>query len=358
LGRFGLTSITGDPASSQDDGKLLTYSASGGTNYTRVWICGDTPIYGESGVFGIGGGRFTEEPHWVDGELRSAWKKGDIEVMQTVSYANGSNTGRVDTARIKYVLTNQGRSAHEVGLRIMLDTLIGDNDGVPFVVPGRTGITDRAIRLRGAAVPDFVQALEFADLVNPGVIVNLTLRGADTTPPDEVVISAWCDENADWDYYAPLGGDGHPLDRCGRRGSEPDSAIGLYYAPKPLAPGESRAIIAYYGLGGISSTESGNVQLSLTFNRNVQPGDTFWVTALATLPKSGQTLRLELPAGLSLAAGHRAEQALPAGGDYTQVSWQVVADQPLTGAKIVVRLLPDDVSESQTITVQPRGLTR
>ena len=100
------------------------------------------------------------------------------------------------------------------------------------------------------------------------------------------------------------------------------------------------------------------MQLSLTFNRNVRQGDTFWVTALVTSPKSEQTIKLELPSGLSFAAGHLAEQAVTPGGDYTQVSWQVVADQPLNDGKIIARLQPDDVQESQSITVQPRGLTR
>lgn len=357
-GQFGLISTTGDPASTQDNRKKLTYSPIGDTNNTRIWIDGETPVYGTGSFLGLGGGRFTEEPHLVDGALRSVWRAGDVEAALTVSYANGSNTRRVDTAKIQYVLTNRGGRSYDVGLRIMLDTLIGDNDGVPFVVPGRSGITDRAVRLRGASVPDFMQALEYADLVNPGVIVNMTLRGADATPPDEVVISAWCSEDVAWDYYALLGGDGHPLDRCGRAGDTPDSAIGLYYAARPLGPGEGREIVAYYGLGGISSTASRNARLGLTFNRNVRQGDTFWVTALVTAPRSGQTIRLELPSGLSFAAGHSAEQAVRPDGDYTQVSWQVVADQPLNDAKIIARLQPDDIQESQSITVQPRGLTR
>jgi hypothetical protein len=278
-------------------------------------------------------------------------------VTQDLTYVYGTNTRRADTVQIKYVLVNKGSATRQVGLRIMLDTLIGGNDGVPFVVPGRSGITSQAVDLRGSGVPDFIQALENPNLAAPGVIVHLTLRGADATPPDRVVISAWCGDMA-WDYYASLGGDGHPLTRCGSRTHVPDSAIGLYFDPQPLAPNQNRVIITYYGLGGISSTETGNVSLSLTFSRIVRQGDTFWVTALVAKPQTGQMVKLDLPAGLALASGYRAEQAVTPGGDYTQVSWQVIAEAPLNNGAVTVTLQPTGIKESQSITVQPKGITR
>ena len=73
LGHFGLLSTTGDPASSQDDGKLLTFSPIGETNNIRVWIDGDTPIYGTARSLELGMDGFTEKPHLVDGQLRSVW---------------------------------------------------------------------------------------------------------------------------------------------------------------------------------------------------------------------------------------------------------------------------------------------
>lgn len=358
-GRFGLRSTEGDPATRSDNNKLLTYDDQGATHNTRVWIDGETPIYGGSWLFGLfDGGRFLEEPHLEQGEVRSVWAAKDVEVTQTLSYVYGSSTERVDTIQIRYDLTNVGRSTRDVGLRIMLDTLIGDNDGVPFVVPGREGITDRAVDLRDSDVPNFIQALEFPNLAEPGVIVNLTLRGADATPPDRLVISAWCDGDAKWDYYRGLGGDGHPLRRCGGRTNTPDSAIGLYFSPQPLPPGQTRTITTYYGLGSISSTESGNVSLSLTFSRTVRQDDVFWVTALVTAPQAGQTVRLNLPNGLAFVDGYGPEQTVTAGDDYTQVSWRVVATAPIRDGPITATLQPDGVTESQSITVQAKGITR
>lgn len=357
-GRFGLKTRRGDPATASDDDKLLTFDFAGATSNTRIWIDGDTPIYGGSTFLGFGFSDLVDGPDETNGRITSAWEQDGIRVEQVLSYVQGSTTQRVDTMQIKYVLSNNGSRARQVGLRIMLDTLIGDNDGVPFVVPGRQGITSRAIDLRGGDIPDFVQALERPNLADPGVIVNLTLRGADATPPDRLVISAWCSENAEWDYYRGLGGDGHPLDRCGQAGQTPDSAVALYFNPQSLAPGEQRTIITYYGLGGISSTASGNAGLSLTFNRSVQQGDSFWVTALVLQPQAGQHVQLALPAGLAFAPGQSADQPVVAGGDFTQVSWLVEAQSPLRDGSITATLLPDGLNETQSVTVYPAGIVR
>ncbi|MBX3013607.1 MAG: zinc ribbon domain-containing protein [Caldilineaceae bacterium] len=349
-GRFGLRTLQGDPANRSDDNKLLTFDAAGGTNDTRLWIDSATLPYGQGGL--------EQPPQTNNGQTTAVWLNDEIAVMQTLAYVYGTNTGRVDTIQIKYTLTNQGSVTKTVGLRLMLDTLIGNNDGVPFVVPGREGITDRAVDLRGAAIPDFVQALEKPDLADPGVIVHLTLQGADATRPDRLVISAWCETLGAWEYYGALGGDDHPLQRCGQAGNTPDSAISLYFDPQALGPGASRTLITYYGLGGISSTESRNPTLSLSFNRQVNQGDEFWITTLVGMPKAGQSVRLDLPDGLVLSNGMPAEQPVTPGGNFTQISWRVTAEKALNAATVTVQLSPDNLSESQSITVQSRGITR
>lgn len=328
-GRFGLKS--------KKDGKKLTFSDTGGTNNTRVWIDGDTPIYGD-------GGRWLEAPQMKDGRLTSVWKHTDIEVAQIVSYVYGMQLGRVDTIQIKYTLTNVGRSMREVGLRIMIDTLIGDNDGVPFVVPGHKGIVTEALEFTGAQVPESFQALEEPDLAEPGVIVRMRLQGGETTRPDRLVITHWPGSSADWNF--PLTDLGH------------DSAVGLYYEPRSMARGESRTIVTCYGLGEISSAESGNACLSLSFERAVELKDKFWITALVIAPHAGQTACLALPAGLDFSDGYEPRQDVTLDGEYTQVSWRVVAQSLFDDDLVQVTLEPDGITESQSISVRPRGSIR
>ena len=328
-GRFGLKS--------KKNGKKLTFSDTGGTNNTRVWIDGDTPTYGN-------GGRWLKAPQLKDGRLTSVWKHTDIEVAQTVSYVYGLQPGRVDTIQIKYELTNVGRSTREVGLRIMIDTLIGSNDGVPFVVPGRKGIVTEALEFTGAQVPESFQALENPDLAEPGIIVRMRLQGGETTRPDRLVITHWPGSEADWDF---------PLEDLGH-----DSAVGLYYEPRSMARGESRTIVTCYGLGEISSAASGNASLSLSFERAVELKDKFWITALVIAPRAGQTACLALPAGLDFSDGYEAEQDVTPEGEYTQVSWRVAAQALFNDGLVKVTLDPDDITESQSISVRPRGSIR
>jgi hypothetical protein len=328
-GRFGLRV--------KKDGKKLTFSADGGTNNTRVWIDGDTPLYGSNG-------RFITKPDLNEGRLKSIWSFKGIEVTQCVSYVYGMEPGRVDTIEIKYELANTGSKSKRVGLRIMIDTLIGDNDGVPFVVPGRKGIVTETLEFRGDKVPESIQALEKPELAKPGVIVRVRLQGGEATRPDKLVITHWPGSNADWDF---------PLKSLGS-----DSAIGLYFDPQPLSPGEARTIVTYYGLGSISSTDSGNAYLSLSFDRAVEVRDKFWITALVIAPKAGQRVRLSLPEGLIFVDGCEAEQHVTPGGEYTQVSWRVSAEALLTEGRVTADLKPDGISESQTISVKPRGAIR
>lgn len=356
-GRFGLRSTSGNPAVASDDNKNLTFDRAGATSNTRVWIDGETPLYGTTGRVGSEQAGFAQTPQRNAGRVSAIWRAGDVEIAQLLSYVHGTNTGRIDTMRIEYSLTNRGAASHEVGLRMMIDTLIGGNDGVPFVAPGHSGIIDRAIDLRGRDVPDYLQALEQASLVDPGVIVQLTLRGADTTPPDRVVISAWSNEDVEWDNYRQAGGDGHALCRGILIFCEPDSQVLLYFDPQPLDPGATRTLVTYYGLGGISSTESGNDRLSLVAPKEVVQDEQFWVVALVLGPQNGQRVRLDLPDGLSLLDATQAEQSVTPGGDFTQVSWQVMADRPGSG-DITVTLQPDGVGESQSIRVNAGGITR
>src|SRR5207253_362165 len=82
--------------------------------------------------------------------------------------------------------------AHRVGLRFLLDTYIGTNDGVPFLLPGAQSLcdTDHAFD-SPAEVPDFIQALERPNLVKPGTIAHVQLRLGGLEPPDRVTLGAW-----------------------------------------------------------------------------------------------------------------------------------------------------------------------
>ena len=336
-GRFGLLTSTGNPDIDSDDNKKLTYHNSGRTNNTRIWIDGETPYFGVS----PGVSRKVQES-WGNHGWEWVWSYRDVEVVQQLELVADDVSHRLDTLRVKYALVNQGSQDHEVGLRVMLDTFIGANDGVPFIVPGQASIITSPQSYRGQEVPAFVRALEFSDLQNPGVIINIGIATGQGERPSEVILTHWPGGAAEWDYNRQAS-----FDR--------DSAIGMYYEPRALAPRERREISFTYGLGSISSTATRNARLSLTAGGPFRSGGQFWLVALVQGGRAGQHVRLTLPTGITPAEGHALEKPVAIGGDYTQLSWLCRIDPAQVGeAKIVATLEPDAIEESQVLSIEPR----
>jgi hypothetical protein len=335
--RFGVSTTTGSPDDSRDDNKKLTYSTNGSTNNTRLWVDGATPLFGSSV------GRLLRPVSETSNDrTECAWEYNAIHVIQTVEYIAGDNSRRIDSVRVDYQLENAGTMERTVGLRVMLDSFIGENDGVPFIVPGREQIVTTPQSFRGEAVPDFIRALEYPNLVAPGVIADLRLR-SEGERPVEVTLTHWPGTGAEWDY-----------NRTAAFGS--DTAIGLYYEPKPLPPGRQRLISFIYGLGTITSTQTKNAKLSLTAGGPFRAGGRFWLVALVQYPQPVQQVRLDLPSGLTFDPAHPASKPVPAGTDYTQVSWLVeIAPTTFGPAELKVTLDPGSVEERCRLVIEPRN---
>lgn len=126
------------------------------------------------------------------------WTCDNIQVTQVCELVPNPSTGRADAMKIRYQFTNVDQiESHNVGLRILLDTMLGPNDGAPFQVPevgSEMGIpitTEREFLKSRNEVPDFWQS--FDDLNNPTVVSQGTLKGGDATEPDRVIFASWPD---------------------------------------------------------------------------------------------------------------------------------------------------------------------
>ena len=112
---------------------------------------------------------------------------GPLRVSQVISFVRSSTTGLMDTARIQYELRNTDSEPHTVGMRVALDTMLGDNDGAPFRIGDEAITTDTAFS--GSAIPEFWQA--FDSLEDPKVTAQGTLWGGEVTRPDKVYLTNW-----------------------------------------------------------------------------------------------------------------------------------------------------------------------
>ncbi len=201
---------------------------------------------------------------------------------------------------IQYVLTNPTNVPHEMGLLLELDTKVNGNDKTPFL--SNFGFRDDEVIFRGGGVPDFLQAFE-ALPPEKGLVAKFTLTGVEGTRPDFIAIGDWINlSKVTWDYATS------PF-------KYNDSAVLLRWEPIVIAPGASRTIGTYYGVGEVSSqTDTLTLSVIAPERLSVQ-GDTlapnpFSVSVLVT--NTGFTTahdvqaRLVLPEDLKFAAGESA----------------------------------------------------
>src|SRR5262249_31638902 len=151
--RFGIIAMQ---APGMPEGKRLTYSADGHTNMGVIKIDGNVLELGSAA------GRWTKadpapfpkllkpgtavkkrssQGTWVTREQISVTQVLDVVPnQQPVQLTGGKQVRYLDTCLILYVLKNDDRKTHKVGLRLEIDTLIGANDGVTLTVPGMPGL--------------------------------------------------------------------------------------------------------------------------------------------------------------------------------------------------------------------------
>ncbi len=317
--RFGILAKDTDSPSRT---KKLTFDEHGLSNNTVIRMDGREYFFGQSP------GEWVEMQSKLQGEtegqqrngLASVWSLPDdtLRVTQEVEIVPGAQSRRLDTCLVRYILENRDTRPHRVGIRFMLDTYIGSNDGVPFTIPGASDLCDTKMAFpTPQRVPDFIQALENDDLRNPGTVAYLQFRiGRNIESPNRVLLSGWPNpelrRRGIRGAKAQLTGWEVPFisikERFGNMEAD-DSAVTMYWNEQMLESGKSRVVGFTYGLGSVDTRESGG-HLLLTVGGRLVPNVEFTLTALVHDPKPGETLTLELPAGLE-AEGQQLTQIVP-----------------------------------------------
>jgi hypothetical protein len=326
--RFGLLEI---PKSKDQKPRKLTYSKYGKTNSTVLRIGGKDKAHefllGDPNSWKMVG---KPEKLGEHGGMKTIWQstgQSKIQVTQLVEIVPGEPVeikGKAkryfDTCRIRYIIENKGTRDVVVGLRVLIDTLIGVdrfNDGVPFIVPGQKALMTTTANFQPAGeVPDFIQVLENYDLNNPGLIGFMNFKiGGGAEAPSRLLLTHWDKDITKWDIpQAPIGD---------------DSAVVVYWEEKKLPAGEKREVGFSYGLGSLSITTNG--RLGINVGGSLVKDSDMTVVALVSSPKSGEQLTLKLPAGLKLIEGE-AKQTVPpvpagAAAQQSPVTWRIRAER-------------------------------
>jgi hypothetical protein len=347
---FGL--MVRNPRSRSGLNERLTFSEKGTTNNLMV------RIDGQDFLFGKRSGKWETKPHTVGrwGGKEATWLFDQrIAVTQRAELfpgepqiVEGEYKSLVDTCLVRYTIVNQDRRPHRVGLRFLLDTYIGNNDGVPFTIPGKAELIDTQADLRGAEVPDFLQVLEKPDLHNPGTVAQLTLRlGKRLESPQRVCLTRYPGLPLAEQYEIPL--QNFAL-RTKKLHEEGDSAVVLYWEEKELVPRQKREVGFAYGLGSINADQS----LALAVGGALVAHQEFTVLGLLRTSLPDQSLTLELPKGLEFVGCSATQKidALPVARPAV-VTWRVRAQRAGT---YVLRLRWQDHHQERRIVVLSRPL--
>lgn len=223
------------------------------------------------------------------------FKHGDLhmtKIVEVVPSRGGRKPGekrRLDVARFTYILENKGNTPRKVEWKTCIDMLIRNNDGALYASPDMfPGKVLNGIELRGKTLPEYVLAIEQPDVKNPGFTATFTLKfdGGSVEGPSAMQLTN-------------LGVVGN-FDAAPQPAG--DSACSVSWDAKVLQPGQKRVMTFAYG-GGLSSNPDHEGKVRLSLGGSFQPGKLFSIQAFVDDPVPGQSLRLDLPAGMRLAEG-------------------------------------------------------
>jgi hypothetical protein len=246
---------------------------------------------------------------------RSVWEINKLLVTQEVEVVAtrgkpGANRRR-DAVMIRYLVENKDTVPHALGVRAHWnDVLLMNNRGVLFASPLHPNKILDGVELKGAKVPDYVQLLQKPDLKDPGLLAHLTFNlGPLFERPGRVVLTRGGSLQGDmWDAQInPAGG---------------NSGVVIFWDPKEIKPGGHRKMAYAFGQG-IAPHPDGEGHIAIALTGSFEPGKLFTIAAQVMDPAQGQSLTLELPAGMERVEG-KERQPVPAVDEEgnTMVLWK------------------------------------
>lgn len=276
----------------------------------------------------------------------------NVDFKGSLKIVANSVTGEEDTIEITLTAINNDSKSHYVGMRIMLDTMLGTNDDAPFRVNGYGAITTKT-QFEGSNVPTNYNT--FDSLTNPKIVTAGTfLSGAGK--PDIVQFTNYWDSRGS--QLIPPVYTGQDIG---------DSTVNAIWNPRTLAPGASMSCRTYYGLSHMDvSAES-----ELVLGANKSAGEfvlnedgtgyepvsiTSFLQNTGVFDLTNVEVSLMLPNGMSVENGAVSKQysSLAVGSEVIQDTWVLHADS--SGLERRVKVVVEAKSD-QTGAVKPVELT-
>lgn len=331
------------------EGKRITCSPNGSI-WHQVRVDGNaTPPF-----FAMGNGNAPQPlPDGPNNKKRhgfhTKWTVNNIEITMIVEVvpskpfekAEPGQKRKMDTARISYIAENKDSRPRTIEFRTNVDMLIVNNDGALYASPTtEPGKILNGVVLKDDKLPEYVLALERPDVKNPGFAACITLKfgkGSSVDGPSKIVLTnLGVVGQGEWECPAVQAG---------------DSACVVYWGPKELQPKQKRTMVWGYG-GGIASDPENEGRVNIDLKGSFQPSKQFTITAYVDDPAPGQTLALQLPAGLECVEGRELQPVPPAAtAGVSVVQWRARVVRP--GEHDIRIRSSNGATQSKVLSIQP-----
>lgn len=172
-----------------------------------------------------------KRPHlFSDDTIYARWAlPNGIEFSQELVHEENRSILRFD-------VRNMDKKTHEVGLRLHLDTMLGENDGAPIYVPGK-GLQTNEMSFAGGEI-NFGYWKAYNKPWDPTIVATGFINPKeDYTLPDRVTIANW-KRSKDTSWHYPVNRSVTVLG---------DSALLLYFDVGRLAPEQGKIVVTGYG---------------------------------------------------------------------------------------------------------------
>jgi hypothetical protein len=212
---------------------------------------------GESGGFSL------ETRRTRDGG-RFIWTSSTVEVIQDFSFVASQGARLANGVQIATTVLNRSEESRNIGLRILVDTTLGESQPAHFLVDGEDEVTrEKEISSARYWVSPSVNT--------PGLGLRYSLSGDGVSRPDRVVFANWKRLiESSWEY---------PVRESRNFSLLPysinDSAVAMYYGPRRVAPGERFTVVSVMGSAGSGSfaaTQGSSGPLESLFRETTEEG--------------------------------------------------------------------------------------
>jgi len=316
-GRYMVRTAAGDPDLLSDDNLNLT----GDFFNSSVIIKLDNQYY----RFGDMSGQVLRSSAKGD-TAEFVWTLKGMEITQEIRLTNGSFSPVPSFAKVRYWFRNTDKTYHYAGLRVILDTMLGLNDDSAILSPP-SGLVDREREFSFDSVPDFWTAWD--SIATPAGRILMGFADHGVVKPDYLTFASRKRlSDTKWDFKADPAKDFRvsPVE-------PPDTAVSMKWESIPFRPGYENGVAFLYGVAKAAASDRMPPLDLLALAPQRTGSGSFWVLGEARnsdVSKSVKNLKLklELPAGLSLAQGE-AEIVFPElkPGEKRAVYWKVSVGQ-------------------------------